>query len=102
MTRCKLVFSALLQETRLVIWTKKKLEMARPLWALMLLGVCLWLPAPAAAETVLHAFGPTPDANSPVAPLLLDSEGNLYGTTTTGGNFNRGTVFTIKTDGTGY
>jgi uncharacterized repeat protein (TIGR03803 family) len=58
------------------------------------------MPAAANAELVLHDFGGTPDGSRPSAPLLVDGAGNLYGTTAYGGAHNRGTVFTIKSDGT--
>lgn len=43
-------------------------------------------------ESVLYDFGGV-DGNSPNGPLVLDSAGNLYGTTTSGGAVNLGTVF---------
>jgi uncharacterized repeat protein (TIGR03803 family) len=48
--------------------------------------------------TVLHSFG-GPDGAHPVAALLRDTAGNLYGTTSEGGAVNRGTVFKIDTTG---
>ena len=51
----------------------------------------------------LHNFaGGANDGAGPGAPLLLDDNGNLYGTTYYGGDSGLGTVFTIKTDGTGF
>jgi uncharacterized repeat protein (TIGR03803 family) len=48
--------------------------------------------------TVLHAFNGT-DGGNPDAGLVLDAEGNLYGTTSAGGAFGFGVVF--KMDPTG-
>jgi uncharacterized repeat protein (TIGR03803 family) len=45
-------------------------------------------------ETVIHAFGGG-DGNLPVASLVFDKEGNLYGTTLSGGSANSGTVFEL-------
>lgn len=50
-------------------------------------------------ETVLHTFTGGADGAHPYAGLILDSAGNLYGTTNGGGAFNYGTVF--KLDSTG-
>ena len=50
-------------------------------------------------ETVLHSFADNPDGANPYAGLVMDSSGNLYGTTENGGTFGCGTVF--KVDGTG-
>ena len=47
---------------------------------------------------VLHRFDGT-DGGDSVAPLLLDSAGNLYGTTLMGGTANLGTVFKLDTTG---
>jgi uncharacterized repeat protein (TIGR03803 family) len=54
---------------------------------------------PTGVFTVLHAFSNTDGAN-PVAPLVLGTNGNLYGTTTAGGTNTGGTVFMITTGGT--
>jgi uncharacterized repeat protein (TIGR03803 family) len=64
--------------------------------------------APDGTETVLYAFLSAAQSNgaSPLAGLVLDDAGNLYGTTATGGNFNYceghgcGTVYKIAPDGT--
>jgi len=50
-------------------------------------------------ETVLHSFSNGPDGASPQAGLVLDTQGNLFGTTTGGGAKDWGTVF--KLDPTG-
>jgi len=50
-------------------------------------------------ETVLHKFTGTPDGYFPEALLVEDPEGNLYGTTYSGGAHGIGAVFKIdKTD----
>ena len=60
--------------------------------------------SPAGAETVLHFFtgGITPaitDGGYPRAGLIIDSAGNLYGTTSLGGANDEGTVFKISAAG---
>ncbi len=50
-------------------------------------------------ETVLHKFSGQPDGAGPVAPLLQDNQGNLYGTTTRGGRQHDGVVFKINATG---
>ena len=52
----------------------------------------------AGTETVLHGFTGT-DGVNPVAGLVRDAEGNLYGTTSGGGVFGFGTVFKLDTAG---
>jgi uncharacterized repeat protein (TIGR03803 family) len=47
-------------------------------------------------ETILHQFESAEDGSEPQAGLLLDSSGNLYGTTSVGGGrYGYGTVFEI-------
>ena len=51
------------------------------------------------AETVLHSFTGVPDGQYPQAGLVLDSAGNFYGTTGSGGASGFGTVFKLDTKG---
>jgi uncharacterized repeat protein (TIGR03803 family) len=47
-------------------------------------------------ETVLYSFGShLHDGSAPQAGLVMDSAGNLYGTTTAGGTLGHGTVFML-------
>ncbi len=48
---------------------------------------------------VLHSFGGIPDGRGPSASLI-DVKGMLYGTTSRGGQYGNGTVFSISTTGT--
>ncbi len=51
-------------------------------------------------ETVLHSFAGQPDGATPLAGLVLDAAGNMYGTTFQGGISNQGTVFKLDSTGT--
>jgi len=62
------------------------------------LGVVYKLDA-SGRSTVLHSFLGGADGASPEAGVILDSAGNLYGTTSAGGSANAGVVF--KVDATG-
>jgi uncharacterized repeat protein (TIGR03803 family) len=54
-------------------------------------------------ETVLHAFPASDsDGQSPFANLILDSAGNLYGSTEEGGTIGGGTVFQLSPGGSGW
>jgi uncharacterized repeat protein (TIGR03803 family) len=50
-------------------------------------------------ETVLYRFGGSPDGSNPLAGLVLDAQGNLYGTTWRGGSDGDGTVFKLDASG---
>jgi uncharacterized repeat protein (TIGR03803 family) len=50
---------------------------------------------PSGTETLLHSFTDGTDGGYPVAGLVMDSAGNLYGTTVHGGSYGYGVVFKI-------
>jgi uncharacterized repeat protein (TIGR03803 family) len=51
-------------------------------------------------ETVLYSFTGGHDGGYPLAGVIADKAGNLYGTTENGGKGHVGTVFELATDGT--
>jgi len=51
-------------------------------------GVLFELDATGTRETVLHDFSGQADGGQPAANLILDSQGDLYGTTTMGGDLS--------------
>jgi uncharacterized repeat protein (TIGR03803 family) len=59
---------------------------------------------PSGTETVLYSFcpggGSCTDGAGPVAGLIADAAGNLYGTTSAGGTSGHGTVFKVTPSGT--
>jgi len=56
---------------------------------------------PTGTETVLHSFANDgTDGSVPLAGLVLDKTGNLYGTTYAGGASGAGTVFKVDPSGT--
>ena len=57
---------------------------------------------PSGSETVLYSFctqSGCSDGREPVAGLIMDKKGNLYGTTSFGGAYGYGTVFKLTRDG---
>jgi uncharacterized repeat protein (TIGR03803 family) len=58
---------------------------------------CVYKISPAGKLTIVHAFGPSHDGESPDGNLLF-SQGNLYGVTLFGGNYDvgYGAIFKIK------
>ena len=50
---------------------------------------------PTGVETVLHNFKDRKNGFQPRTGLVLDTNGNLYGTTLYGGTFGAGTVFKV-------
>jgi uncharacterized repeat protein (TIGR03803 family) len=51
-------------------------------------------------QTVIHAFNDS-DGSGPGSPVSFDKDGNLYGTTPTGGANGQGVVYQLKPDGAG-
>jgi uncharacterized repeat protein (TIGR03803 family) len=47
-------------------------------------------------EKVLYSFGSGTDGTIPVAGVIFDAAGNIYGTTSAGGSYGYGTVFQLK------
>ena len=54
---------------------------------------------PAGDYKTMHSFGSNSNDGSAPMSALIDVQGALYGTTAGGGSGNRGTVFSITTDG---
>ncbi len=52
-------------------------------------------------ETVLHSFGGLNDGDGPIGGLIMDRQGNLYGTTASGPGYpiNFGTVYELRASG---
>jgi hypothetical protein len=48
------------------------------------------------SQNILYSFSGGSDGGSPSAPLLLDSSGNVYGSTIGGGGDNLGTIFELS------
>jgi uncharacterized repeat protein (TIGR03803 family) len=53
-------------------------------------------------EKVLHSFQSSTDGHVPLAGLVLNEEGNLYGTTSRGGRYGGGKVFELQPTGKGH
>ena len=78
-------------------WLRNRTSRLR-FWAAAARKNCLW------KETVLHEFERLGDANDgaiPIAGLIFDAAGNLYGTTWAGGDYGGGTVFRLTQCGKG-
>jgi uncharacterized repeat protein (TIGR03803 family) len=52
-------------------------------------------------ETVLYNFQGSPDGAAPWGEVSFDSQGNIFGTTTGGGNNNSGSVYELAPNGNG-
>lgn len=54
---------------------------------------------PSGTENILWSFGNGTDGANPIAGVIRDSGGNLYGTTEYGGDYGYGTVFKLTPSG---
>lgn len=52
-------------------------------------------------EQVIYPFSAFPGCNSPIAPLISDASGNLYGTASNGGTYQHGCVFELSPNADG-
>jgi len=70
--------------------------------AILLAAPAMIQPAQAQSYTILYSFAGKPDGANPWAPLLRDSAGDLFGTTSAGGDLGSGygVFFKLKSDGT--
>lgn len=75
----------------------------KPCLAFLAAAVLTLVAGPALAkskEKVVYSFGATSaDGTGPQDGLVADKAGNLYGTTLLGGEFNKGTIFVVGTNG---
>jgi uncharacterized repeat protein (TIGR03803 family) len=63
------------------------------------LGLMYKVNAAGGQETVLYSFPGAPDGDNPQGGVILDSAGNLYGTTQQGGPANAGVVYKLGATG---
>jgi uncharacterized repeat protein (TIGR03803 family) len=73
-------------------------------WAAVMVAAILMMlaaaiAAPAQTYDLLYTFNGVPNGSDPLAGLIQDAQGNLYGTTFSGGTYNVGTVFKIDSTG---
>jgi len=69
----------------------------------VLATLCLRFPgAQAQTFTILHNFTGGGDGSEPLAGLVMDRAGNLYGTTSGGNTLYNGNVFKLHNSGTGW
>jgi uncharacterized repeat protein (TIGR03803 family) len=84
-------------------WRSKRQLLACPaLLSAMLLLILTGMPKDAEAQIniqVLYQFGGTPDGGQVYGPLAGDSAGNLYGTTSQGGLYGKGSVWKLDASG---
>jgi len=77
------------------------LTAVEPLSRALCLGLICVLGIPAQTERVIYSFGGVPDGYYPLAPMIADAAGNLYGTASQGGS-GCGTVFELKRGAHGF
>lgn len=63
-------------------------------------GIVFKMTTAGTSYAALHSFGSGSDGSQPYGSLIQASDGNLYGTTASGGSNSLGTVFKITTTGT--
>ncbi len=77
-----------------------RLVLAHFIWLALVLGLSVSAFAQSHSQTIIHAFTPAPYGENPASALIQASDGNLYGTTPSGGaTGGYGTVFRISNPG---
>lgn len=89
----------------------KKLDPASPVFVTSFRGgahgdgsVAVLEPNPSGTWKLLttYSFGGKPDGSSPQGPLIEEKNGDLFGTTSTGGAYGFGAVYLMQPSGSGY
>lgn len=76
--------------------------MARALPWMVILSLAGSATGAVSTERVIYSFAGGGDGEYPDTELVVDSGGNLYGTTVEGGRYNSGTVFHLKPSNGGW
>lgn len=71
-------------------------------WVVLLGLLAVTLPAAAQTFKLLHSFDRGLEGSFYDSPLILGTDGRLYGSTSRGGHYDHGTVFAMAVDGTGF
>src|SRR5215472_14365729 len=81
---------------------RQVLQVARRLLIILSIVAGLAGAVPGPAERVLYSFTGGSDGDYPDSDLVIDSAGNLYGTTVQGGDFDSGAVFELTPSASGW
>jgi uncharacterized repeat protein (TIGR03803 family) len=81
-----------------IVNTLRKSDQGKRAYAVIALCVTTAIGLPAQTFTSLHSFQ-GPDGQEPYGALVQATNGDLYGTTGSGGNGSHGTVFKISPSG---
>ena len=65
----------------------------------LMMGAAAWAQGHTYTKKVIYSFAGGSDGADPLAGLVRDGAGNLYGTTYAGGDYGSGTVFKLDTTG---
>ncbi|MGH8017909.1 MAG: choice-of-anchor tandem repeat GloVer-containing protein [Opitutaceae bacterium] len=88
-------------KTSSACWTSLRSAL-RGAGLLLASALCSTTTAFAQANVVLRIFSDPAENDTPVTALVQDAEGVLYGITNAGGANDRGTVYKLRPDGSGY
>src|SRR5580698_2493490 len=78
---------------------KKENRQRQIAWLASALAAMAMASARAQTESILYSFNQPPHGSLPLAGVIRDNDGNLYGTTQDGGQAGWGVVYKIDTAG---